>query len=526
MTKGPDIPIQIPEQLNLTSYYLEENIAQGRGNKVALYYRDETYTFSDLCALTNRAGNVLKELGVDLEDRVSVILQDSPEWAASRYATMKIGAVATWAYSYLQPTDYQYFLDYVRPKVVVVDHVTLERVREGAKNSKYPKAMLVAGEPPAKLEKGEYNFYEMTKSASDRLEAEPTTKDDIAAWLFSGGTTGKPKAVPHKHQDGILGFESMNEIIHYSENDVMLNVPKLFFHYAHMLGMDWPLRAGASVVLFPERTTAQTIFQLIEKHKPTILINVPTMMRAMIQTPEQERSDLSCLRVCLSAGEALPVQLYHQWMETFGVELIDGIGSAESFLGYIYNRLGQVVPGSVGKVSPLVEAKVVDDEGREVPRGEIGALWIRSDASGLYYHGYYDKSKDTFIGNGWINTHDLFRQDENDDFWFAGRADDMIKVSGVYVSPLEIEGRLLEHPAVKECVVMGIADADGLTQSKAFIALKDGFTASEQMAEEMKAFCKEKLAPHKYPRAIEFLHELPKTGPGKIDKKQLRARGL
>ena len=526
MARGPDISLYIPEQLNLTSYFLEDNVAQGRGDKVAIYYRDEKYTFNDLCALTNRVGNVLEEFGVEPEDRVTVILGDSPEWAASRYATIKIGGVATWAYSYLQPSDYEYFFNYVRPKVVVVDHVTLERVREGAKNSRYPNALLVAGEPPAKLEKREYNFYDMVKSASDRLETAPTSKDDIAVWLFSGGTTGKPKAVPHMHHDGVIGCESMNYNVHYTEHDLMLNAPKLFFHYAHQLGMDWPFRYGASVVLFPERTTPQIIFELVEKHKCTMLVNVPTMMRAMIQTPEQERRDLSSLRLCLSSGEALSLQLHQEWMRTFGIEVIDGIGSAETYLGYVYNRRGEVVPGSAGRVSALVEVKIVDAEGREVPKGEIGVLMVRSDATGLYYHLLHEKSKQTFVGDDWVYTGDLFREDEEGNFWFAGRADDMIKVSGVWVSPLEIETRLQEHPAIRECVVLGLEDQYGLVQSKAFVALHEGFAASQQLSDELKAFCKQKLAPYKYPRVIEFLPELPKTGPGKIDKRQLRERGL
>lgn len=526
MSRGPEISIHVPEQLNLTSYFLEDNISQGRGDKVALYYRDEKYTFNDLCALTNRVGNVLKELGVEPEDRVTVILGDSPEWVASRYATIKIGGVATWAYSYLQPSDYEYFFNYVRPKVVVVDHITLDRVREGAKNSRYPRALLVAGEPPSKLEKGEYNLYDMVKSASDHLEAVPTSRDDIAVWLFSGGTTGKPKAVPHMHHDGVIGCESMHHVIRYAEDDIWLNVPKLFFHYAHQLGMDWPFRYGASVVLFPERTTPQIIFKLVEKHKPTMLINVPTMMRAMIQTPEQERRDLSSLRLCLSSGEALPLQLHLEWMKTFGIEVIDGIGSAETYLGYIYNRPGEVVPGSLGKVTPLVEVKIVDAEGREVPKGESGVLMVRSDATGLYYHLLHEKSKQTFVGNDWVYTGDFFREDEEGNFWFAGRADDMLKISGVFVSPLEIETRLQEHPAVKECVVLGLEDRDGLVKTKAFVALQEGVAASEQLSDELKAFCKEKLAPYKYPRVIEFLPDLPKTGPGKIDKRQLRERGL
>lgn len=526
MSYGPHIDISIPEQFNLTTYFLEENLVQGRGNRVAIYYRDERYTFNDLYALTNRIGNILKELGVGLEDRVLLVLQDSPEWVASWYAIMKIGAVGTHAYTYLHPDDYEYFLDYVRPKVVIADHTTLDRVRQGAKGSKFPEAMLVVGEALPQLHKGEYSLTAMVTSADAHLDAESTSKNDLVLWNFSGGTTGKSKAVPHMHHDGLIGFESFQYIVKYTEDDLVLRIPKLFFHYARDLGMNFALRAGAAVVLFPERTTAKLVFNIVEKYRPTVLINVPTMMRAMLQTPEAERIDLSSVRLNISSGEALSPQLYKEFTETFGVEVLNCIGSAETYLGYLMDRPGEVVPGGSGKITPLVEVKIVDNEGKEVPKGETGVLWVRSDASGWCYHLDHEKSKTTFLGNDWVNTNDLFREDENGYFWYSGRADDLIKVSGVYVAPLEIEKCLHEHPAVRECVVLGLTDADGLVKTKAFITLNEEFEASKKMAEELKKFCKQKLSAYKSPKVIEFLSELPKTGQGKIDKRQLRERGL
>jgi len=527
MSSGEDIDLSIPEQLNLTTYFLEENLSKGRGNKVAIYYRDERYTFNDLCTLTNKIGNILKELGVGLEDRGLVVLQDSPEWVASWFAIMKVGGVTTHAYTYLQPGGYEDFVNLIRPKVVVVDDTTLDKVREGIKRTRYSPALLVAGEPPLTLEKGEYNLNNMLKSAGDYLETEPMSKDDIAFWLFSGGTTGKPKAVPHMHRDGIIGCESWQYVMHNSEDDVVLNVPKLFFHYAHELGLNFPFRAGAAVALFPERTSAQLIFKLVEKHKVTILVNVPTMMRAMLQTPEQERSDLSSLRLCYSAGEALSTQLYQKWMETFGVKIVNNIGSAESYMAYLIQRPDDKAPaGSAGTVAPLVKTRIVDNKGKKVPKGATGLLWVNTDAAGQCYVREHDKSKHTFLGDDWINTDDLFREDENGYFWYSGRADEMVKISGVYVSLLEIETCLQTHPAVKECVVLGLEDSDGLMKSKAFVALNKGTDMSEKIADELKSFCKEKLASYKSPKLIEFLSELPKTGQGKIDKRQLRERGL
>ena len=521
MSRGPKIKVSIPDNLNLTTYYLDENVANGRGEKVAAYFRDEKYTFNDLCSLTNRVGNVLKELHVSFEDRVLLVLQDSPEWLAGWFATMKIGGVATHAYTYLLPSDYEYFLSYVRPKVVIVDATTLNRVREGARISDFHSKILVAGETLPPLEKEEYALEEFMDKSSPALEAAPTTKNDLALWNFSGGTTGKPKGVPHKHQDGVVGFDSFQYIAQYTPEDIVFRVPKLFFHYSRDLGMNWPLRAGAGVALSPERSTVETVFQCLYKYRPTVLLNVPTMMRAMLQSPLAKGADLSFLRLCLSSGEILSGQLYTEFKETFRVEVINTIGSAETFLGYFMDTPGQVVPGASGKVQPLVEVKLVDEEGSEVTKGETGILHVRSEASGRYYHLEPEKTKKTFVGNNWVNTNDLFREDEGGYFWYQGRADDLIKVSGVYVAPLEIQKCLEEHEAVRECAVLGVEDADGLAKAKAFVVLNQGHSPSESLAEDLKNHCRQKMAPFKAPRFIQFLNELPKTGQGKLDKRQL-----
>ncbi len=521
MARGPDIDIVIPEELNLTTYYLEENLTQGRADRVAIYYRDETYTFKDLSNLTNRVGNVLKEFGVGFEDRVLLILQDSPEWLAGWYATMKIGGVATHAYTYLLPSDYEYFLNYVRPKVVIVDATTLERVREGARNSEFPKAILVAREEIPPLQDKEYALKTLIDKASPLLKTAPTTRNDLALWNFSGGTTGKSKGVPHMHHDGVVGFESYQYTVKFTPDDIVYRVPKLFFHYSRDLGMNWAIKAGAAVALYPDRSTVESVFECLFKYRPTVLLNVPTMMRAMLQSPLAKDADLSFLRLCISSGELLSAQLYKDFTQKFGVEVLNSVGSAETYLGYFMDYPGKVVPGSSGLVQPAVEVRLVDSEGKEVPKGETGILHVRSEASGTYYHMEHEKTKKTFIGNDWVNTNDLFREDENGYFWYEGRADDLIKVSGVYVAPLEIQKCLEEHKAVRECVVLGVKDADGLAKTKAFIVLKDGFKPSEGLAEELREHCKKNMAPFKAPRLVKFLTELPKTGQGKIDKKQL-----
>ena len=522
MIKGDPLEFCIPENLNLGSYFLDVNLEQGRGERTALYCGDRTCTFRELWRLTNRMGNVLKRLGVEPENRVLLVLEDSPEWAAAWLATMKVGAVGTHAYTYLKPQDYEYLVNLVRPKVVVADGITLENVREGIRSSRYPKALLVADDSLPRLGERECSLEAMLKSASEALEAEPTHRDDLAFWNFSGGTTGKPKGVPHMHRDGVICYEAWNHAFSYCPEDVVLKIPKLFFHYARDIGCLFPLRNGASIVLFRGKATAAGVFRLIAKHRPTMLINVPTMMRSMIQTPEKERSDLGSLRYCISSGELLPAALHEEWLRTFGTEVINRYGSAESGMGMLENRPGVAMPGSSGRVTPSVEIRLVDSEGREVPKGQPGTLLAHCASAGRYYVREHEKSKLTFLGDGWVNTGDLFSQDENGYFWNLGRADDMVKVSGVWVSPLETEHVLQKCPALRDCAVLGVEDEDGLTKLKAFVALAPGGKPSPAMQEELKRFCRERMAPHKIPRSIEFLDELPKTGSGKIDRRRLR----
>jgi benzoate-CoA ligase family protein len=522
MIKGEQIEVLLPERLNLGSYYLDINLEAGRGDKTAIYYKDRTYSFFDLWRLTNRVGNVLKRLGVEPENRVLLILEDSPEWVAAWLATMKIGAVGTHAYTYLTAHDYAHLLNLVKPKVVVVDKSTREKVRQGARNGRYPKAFLIAGEKIPNLKPGELSLAEMIECADDRLEVEPTHRDDLAFWNFSGGTTGKPKGVPHMHRDSVLSYHSFSYILGYHTDDIVLLVPKLFFHYARDNGLLFALRSGAAVILFGEKATAALIFQLIRKYRPTVMLNVPTMMRAMIQTPEHERADLSCLRLSLSSGEVLSPQLYNEWINTFGTEVIDRLGSAESGMGYLCNRVGAVRPGSSGVVTPLAEIKLVDPEGVEVRKGEPGLLLTRSDAGAQYYVREHEKSKETFLGDEWINTGDIFLQDEDDYFWYVGRADETVKVSGVWVAPLEIERTLQDCPRVKECAVLGIKNSDGLMKIQTFVVLNDGAQSSMDIQDELTQFCSERLPPHKVPKVFKFLDELPKTGQGKIDRRLLR----
>ena len=285
----------------------------------------------------------------------------------------------------------------------------------------------------------------------------------------------------------------------------------------------FPFAVGGETVLFPERSTAEKMFEIIERHRPTILTSVPTMINAMLQIPGAAERDLSSLRLVLSAGEALPEELYRRWVDTFGVEILDGIGSAEMFHIYISNRPGDVKPGSLGKLVPGYRARIVGPDGEELPVGQQGTLHIGGDSAAIGYWLDHGKTKATFSGD-WCVTGDQFRMDEDGYFYYAGRSDDMLKVSGIFVSPLEIENLLLEHPAVREVCVVGAEDENGLTKPKAYVAVRDGYRPGPDLAAELQRHVKERVAPHKYPRWVEFLDALPRSDRGKVARRELQRR--
>jgi len=449
------------------------------------------------------------------------VLADSIEFVALWYGAQKIGVVTAEAYTFLQPKDYAYYLDYTRASVVVADATTLERVREAAASSRWLRRVLVVG-ADMELEDGEASFDDLAADAPDELEPAPTTRDDIAIWKFTTGSTGLPKAAVHPTHSPLLSFDwYARGVLDIQEDDVVLPVPKLFFGYARDLTALYPFGVGAAGIVFPDRTTPERIFELVGQHHPSILVQVPTMMAAMTAHPEAARQDLSCLRLCTSAGEALPRELYERWRAAFGVEALDGIGSAEAYHIYISNRPGRVRPGSAGQVVPGYSARVLDEHGQEVPDGEVGTLWIEGDTTALLYWNEHEKTKRTFQGD-LVNTGDLFVRDSEGFYWYRGRADDLIKVGGIWVAPAEIEHCLITHADVVECAVVGYEE-EGLTLSRAHVVLRAGVAGSEELARALQDHIRTHLSPHKYPRDVRFVAELPKTPSGKIDRLALRA---
>lgn len=510
--------MEFPERFNMADYFLYHNIEEGRENKTCLYFRDETYTYGEAVRMANRAGNALRELGVEIEDRVLIVLPDCPEFVWTWFGASRIGAVITMVNPLLPAEDYKYYLEYTRARCAVIHESLLKNFEEAARDARYLRNVLVVGK-----EHGRFLSFEQTVNAqSNECTPADTHRDDIAIWLFTSGSTGHPKGAVHLHHDLPFNTEVFaKRTVGVHENDLTVSVPKLFFGYATGTNLLFPFAVGGATALFPERSTPETLFEVIERYRPTILTTVPTMINAMLNAGGGAQRNLSSLRFCYSAGEALPVELYTRWMETFGIEIYDGIGSAEMFHIYITNRPGDVKPGSLGRVVEGYEARIVDAEGREVQTGEMGTLRIKGDSAALCYWNAHEKSKETFAGD-WCTTGDQFHLDAEGYYWYHGRTDDMLKVSGVFVAPAEIENCLLQHEAVMEAAVIGYDEGAGLIKPKAFIVLRDQHAASEELAHNIQEFVKSRLALYKYPRRIEFVSMLPKNDRGKIDRKKLK----
>jgi len=510
--------VEFPERFRMGDHFLYHNLEEGREGKVCLYYGDETFTYADAARMSNRAGGALRELGVEIEDRVLIALPDCPEFVWSWFGANRVGGVITMVNPLLPADDYRYYLEYTRARVAVIHESLVENFARAAEGVRHLKNVLVVGGESRRF----HSFAEAVDAQPDELSPADTHRDDPAIWLFTSGSTGRPKGAVHLQHDLPYNTECYAKgVLGVNENDLTVSVPKLFFGYATGTNLLFPFAVGGATALFSERSTPEKIFEMIERYRPTVLTSVPTMINSMLAVSGAALRDLSSLRMCLSAGEALPEELYRRWVGEFGVEIYDGIGSAEMFHIYITNRPGDVKPGSLGRVVPGYEAEIVDAEGRAVQTGEMGTLRVRGDSAALCYWQAHEKSKATFAGD-WCTTGDQFHADEEGYYWYHGRTDDMLKVSGVFVAPAEIENCLLQHEAVLEAAVVGHDAGDGLVKPKAFLVLREGRAPSEELARDIKDFVKSRLALYKYPRRVEFVESLPKNDRGKIDRKQLK----
>ncbi len=497
----------LPPELNLASYFLDRNA----GDRTALVTDAGRVTYAELSALANQVGNALHALGVRQHHRVLIALTDGTEFVATWYGAQKIGAVTMEVYSYLPPKDYRYYVDYSAPSVIIANATTLGPLRAaGVRN------LMVVGVPPEDLRDGEHHFETLVNAQSAELDPAPTTADDVAIWKFTTGSTGTPKACVLPARSALLSFDwYARGVLDIQPEDVVLPIPKLFFGYARDLAALFPFGVGAAGIVFSERSTADRIFELIATHRPTILVNVPTMMSAMVAHPDAARQDLSSIRLCTSAGEALPVELHRRWLDIFGVEVIDGIGSSEAYHIYVSNRPGQSRPSSVGQAVPGYRLRVVDRDGQTVPDGEVGRLEITGETVASEYWQTPEKSAETFTADHTVRSGDLVVRDAEGYYYYRGRVDDLLKVGGRWVAPAEVENCLFAHPSIVDCAVVGY-ESDGLTRLRAFVVTRD-----EVSAADIWGFARARLAPHKYPRDVRFVDRLPRTASGKLDRQSL-----
>ena len=513
------VPV-LPDRYNASTTFIDANLQAGRGNKTAIVYGDQSFTYNDVAALVNRTGNALIKLGAQMEQRVMCLLLDSPEFVASFFGAIRIGAIPIPTNTLLKPADYEYLLNDARATVLIVSEPLYANIEPIRANLKWLKYIIVVG----KSFPGTINFAEWIANESPNLEPADTARDDACFWLYSSGTTGFPKGAVHLQHDMIYCAENYARgVLNMSENDRTFSVAKLFFAYGLGNALYFPFYVGATTVLYPGRPEPKAIYEVVTKTRPTLFFCVPTAYAGLLALDDTSAYDLSSVHQCISAGEALPKALYDKWLAKWGVEILDGIGSTEILHIFISNRAHQARPGSSGKLVPGYDAKIADENDQELPQGEVGNLLIRGDSICALYWNKHAKTKETLIGE-WIRTGDKYSIDADGYFWYQGRSDDMLKAGGIWVSPVEVEATLMLHSAVLECAVIGLMDKDELIKPKAYVVLKQGFASSPELETELKTFVKDKIAPYKYPRWIEFVAELPKTATGKIQRFRLRQR--
>ena len=509
--------LEFPASYNAARHFIDRHVREGRSKRVAYVDDRGVHTYADLVVRTNRAARFFARLGILPEQRVMLLLVDSMDFVAAFFGAMKIGAVPVPINTLLTPHDVAYLVADSRAAAVVVSGPLFERLRPAFEGARSLRHVVVREDVPAGAE--DFDAGVLAESA-EPLEPTPMSPDDVAFWLYSSGSTGRPKGVMHLMRSlEMTARRYADSVLEIDESDRCFSAAKLFFAYGLGNAMTFPLHVGASTVLVSGRPTPPVVAGVFHQHRPTLFFGVPTLYAALLAS--DETLDTSRLRLCVSAGEALPADIYERWKARFGAEILDGLGSTEMLHIFLSNRAGEVLPGTTGKPVHGYRVKIVDELRVPVPDGEIGALWVEGPSAPLAYWNQREKSLDTFEGR-WTRTGDSYWKDAQGFFHYAGRADDMLKVGGNWVSPFEVEATLAEHPAVLEAAVVGHKDAEALVKPKAFVVLTRPELRSDALAAELQAFVKERLAPYKYPRWVEFVDDLPKTATGKIQRFVLR----
>jgi benzoate-CoA ligase len=498
--------LEVPDRYNVGADLLERNLKAGRENKLAIQSAAGDLTYGELYKLSCGAAQELRDLGVRREERVLIVGYDGPGWVASFLGAALLGAIPVPVNPLLQRSeDYDHYIDDSLARVVVVDASTEEKLK--------PALARAAGAP--RLLRADQI------APGPEVAAAPTRKDDMAFWLYSSGSTGKPKAVVHLQHDIPYTCVTYGEqVLGITERDTTFSTTGLFHAYGFGNNLSLPYWVGATTVLHAGRHTPATVLETIEKRRPTLFFSAPTLYNAILNFEGAAGRNLSSIRHCIAAAEALPAEVWRRWKDAFGLVILDGVGSTEMLHIYCSNRLDELRPGSSGKPVPGYELKILDAEGQAVPTGEAGELYVKGDSALAFYWAQHEKTKRSVLGD-WFVTGDRYRVDEDGFFWYEGRSDDMIKVSGLWVSPIEIESVLMEHPAVAESAVVGIG-VGGFMKIKAFVITQKDAAAGDALFAVLQEHCKSRLQRYQYPHMIEFVSELPKTVTGKIQRYKLR----
>lgn len=511
--------MSLPPRFNFAQHLFELN--RDRAQRTAYIDDRGSLGYGALEDRARRLASALSHAGVHREERVLLLMHDSSDWPVAFLGCLYAGVVPVAVNTLLTADDYAYMLDHSRAQAAIVSGALLAVLQDAMGRAPHEVRTLLVSQPTGPLPDGAQDFDASLAQATPLAAPVSTAADDPGFWLYSSGSTGKPKGTVHTHANLWWTAELYGKpVLGLTEDDVCFSAAKMYFAYGLGNALTFPLSVGATVVLMAERPTPDATFRRWTQHRPTVFFGAPTGFAGMLASPALPAREAVALRMCSSAGEALPGEIAQRFKAHFGCEIIDGIGSTEMLHIFISNRPGDVRYGTTGKPVEGYEVELRGEDGRPVPDGEVGDLYIRGPSAALMYWANREKSRETFQG-GWTKSGDKYTRDTDGYYTYAGRSDDMLKVSGIYVSPFEVEATLMQHPAVLESAVIGVQDGEGLTKTKAYVVLKPGQQAD---AQALQAFVKERLAAYKYPRFIEFIEELPKTATGKIQRFRLREK--